>query len=91
MRAVGLGLAALTVFVSLLLAYIGWNALHAPRIDGFQGRYLLLVLALIALMIRPDGKRPARFDVSRVGVWLAGWMALMLLLVEVGLAWHSYS
>jgi uncharacterized membrane protein len=91
MRALGLGLAALTVIVSLVLAYVGWNALHAPRIDGFQGRYLLLVLALIALMIRPDGKRPGRLDVNRVGVWLAGWSALMLLLVEIGLAWHSYS
>jgi uncharacterized membrane protein len=91
MRALALGLAALTLFVSLLLAYVGWNAVRAPRIDGFQGRYLLLVLALIALVIRPDGKGPPRFEINRVGPWLAGWSALMLLCVEVGLAWHSYA
>jgi uncharacterized membrane protein len=91
MRAVALGLAAFTTVVSLVLAYIGWNSLRAPRIDGFQGRYLLLVFALIALVIRPDGKGPPRFDVQRAGLWLAGWSAVLLLAVEIGLAWHSYS
>ena len=90
MRATALALAAVTIVVSLVLAYIGWNALRAPRIDGFQGRYLLLVFALLALVIRPDGKVPPRFDVPRAGLWLAGWSALMLLAVEIGLAWHSY-
>ncbi len=91
MRALALGLAALTMVVSLLLAYIGWNAVRAPRIDGFQGRYLLLVVAIIALVIRPDGNGPPRFEINRVGMWLAGWSAVMLLSVEIGLALHSYA
>ena len=44
MRVLGLVLAAFTVLVSLFLAYVGWNAVRAPRIDGYQGRYLLVVL-----------------------------------------------
>jgi uncharacterized membrane protein len=93
MRAFTLALAALTVVVSLFLAYVGWNALRAPRIDGFQGRYLAVVIAMVALVIRgARGHTPndPRFRVERVGVWLAGWSAVMLLAVETGLAWHSY-
>jgi hypothetical protein len=102
MRTLGLSLAAVTVVASLFLAYIGWNALRAPRIDGYQGRYLLVVLALVALVLVPDpATRPAR-DGSASGLasmrtrvggrtgWLVVWSALVLLLVEIGLLWHSY-
>ena len=101
MRALALGLAALTVVASLFLAYVGWNALRAPRIDGYQGRYLLVVLAIVALVLVPDPRSDdadgltgpiatlrARFG-DRTG-WLVGWSALMLLAVEVGIFWHSY-
>ena len=92
-------LAAVTVVVSLLLAYVGWNALRAPRIDGFQGRYLLLVLAIVALVVHPDSPaaRPRAGvlqyvggRVREAGLVLVGFSGLMLLAVEIGLAWHSY-
>ncbi len=38
-----------TLLVLFLLAYAGWNAVEAPRIDAFQGRYLAPVLALGAI------------------------------------------
>ena len=98
MRRLTLALAFVAVVASLFLAYVGWNALHAPRIDGYQGRYLLVVLAMVALVIVPD-PRPgpsagtlAAFR-ARVGDrtgWLVAWSALMLLLVEIGILWHSY-
>jgi uncharacterized membrane protein len=102
MRAAALALAAVMVVVSLLLAYVGWNALRAPRLDGYQGRYLLLVLAIVALALLPDrAMQPenssrssiaSRVRVHRdaIALGLVGWMAVMLLAVELGLAWHSY-
>jgi hypothetical protein len=84
--------------VSLLLAYVGWNALRAPRLDGFQGRYLLLVLGIVCLVSFPDRER-ADVEITSGGTGGRGipiaplvvaWSAAMLLAVEVGLAWHSY-
>jgi uncharacterized membrane protein len=94
MRVFALSLAAVTVVVSLFLAYVGWNALRAPRIDGFQGRYLVVVIAIVALVIHGARGQPrpgSWFRLDNVTPWLAGWSALMLLAVEVGLAWHSYA
>jgi uncharacterized membrane protein len=94
MRAFGLALAAVTVAIALFLAYVGWNALRAPRIDGFQGRYLLVVAAMVALFIRGARGRPeseTRRRIEQFSMWIVGWSALMLLAVEFGLAWHSYS
>jgi len=97
MRALALLLAFAGVVASLFLAYVGWNALRAPRIDGYQGRYLIVMLALVALVLVPDGATRslraldnvrARFG-SRIP-WLAGWSALMLLVVEIGILRHSY-
>ena len=50
-RALALGVAAATGLATLTLAYLGWNAVGAPRIQGVQGRYLLpfAPLALAAL------------------------------------------
>lgn len=98
MRRLTLVLAFLTVVASLFLAYVGWNALHAPRIDGYQGRYLLVVLAMVALVIVPDPRaEPPEGPLAAVRVKvgdhtgrLVAWSALMLLLVEVGILWHSY-
>jgi hypothetical protein len=97
MRVLALGLALATLVASLFLAYVGWNALHAPRIDGYQGRYLVVVLALAALVVvpepRPSSARALETVRVRVGGrtgWLVGWSALMLLAVEVGIFWHSY-
>jgi len=98
MRRLTLVLAFLTVVASLLLAYVGWNALRAPRLDGYQGRYLLVVLAMVALVIVPDPRAsssegPLAVVRTKVGDrtgWLVAWSALMLLLVEIGILWHSY-
>jgi uncharacterized membrane protein len=49
----GLGVAAAVALAVLLLAYAGWNAVGAPRIDAFQGRYLLPALALAAIAALP--------------------------------------
>jgi uncharacterized membrane protein len=97
MRALALGLAFAGLVASLFLAYVGWNALRAPRIDGYQGRYLVVMLALAALALVPgSAARPMRTLDSvrtrvggRTGV-LVAWSALMLLAVEVGILWHSY-
>jgi hypothetical protein len=91
-------LAFLAVVAPLFLAYVGWNALHAPRIDGYQGRYLLVVLAMVALVIMPDPRAASsagplarvRAKVGDRTGWLVAWSALMLLLVEIGILWHSY-
>jgi hypothetical protein len=96
MRAFALLLAAAAVVASLVLAYVGWNALRAPRIDGYQGRYLLVMLALVALVLvpAPSAASGALATIrARVGSrvsWLAAWSALMLLAVEIGIFWRAY-
>jgi hypothetical protein len=97
LRALALALASAAVVASLFLAYVGWNALRAPRIDGYQGRYLIVMLALCALVLVPDtatrSMRALETVRVRVGTrtnWLVGWSALMLLLVEIGIFRHSY-
>jgi uncharacterized membrane protein len=97
LRALALALASAAVVASLFLAYVGWNALRAPRIDGYQGRYLIVMLALVALVLVPDpstrSMRALETVRARVGTrtnWLVGWSALMLLLVEIGILRHSY-
>ncbi len=82
--------------VSLFLAYVGWNSVHAPRIDGFQGRYLAVRgrddrLVIRGAPARRRGSRPAsRLPIEPVACGSRAWSALMLLAVEIGLAWHSY-
>lgn len=44
-----LGTATVITGTIFLLAYTGWNQVGAPRIDAFQGRYLFVPIALIAL------------------------------------------
>ena len=43
------GVVVATTGAVFLLAYTGWNAVGAPRIDEFQGRYLFPVVGLAAL------------------------------------------
>ncbi|MGH7289556.1 MAG: DUF2142 domain-containing protein [Myxococcota bacterium] len=46
-----LAVSAVCALAILMLAYMGWNPVGAPRIQGVQGRYFLLMLpfALVAL------------------------------------------
>ena len=98
LQAVVLGLAALLVVVSLLLAYVGWNALRAPRLDGFQGRYLLLVLAMVCAVAYPARGRPvlalgsagARRRRIEIAPLVVVWSAALLLAVECSLAWTVF-
>lgn len=50
LAAVTVAVATLAVFV---LAYAGWNQLHAPRIDALDGRYFFPILALGLLAVIP--------------------------------------
>jgi len=54
--------------LSLTLLYIQWNAVQAPVILGFQGRYLTPALPLLFLFIKPAGE--ARRDLA--GLALCG-------------------
>lgn len=83
MRLLGVGVAG-AMFVSLMfLAYVGWNAVTAPRIDAFQGRYLLPVAAVIAIVVIPDLDRSGSERAWRV--ILAG-SGLLAFWVAVGMA-----
>ena len=42
-----------TFLALFLLAYTGWNPVGGPRVDAFQGRYLVPVLALLAIGVAP--------------------------------------
>jgi uncharacterized membrane protein len=71
-----------------LLAYAGWNAVGAPRIDEFQGRYLyplvaLLVLAAIPAIPGAANTSPAR--ALRVGRLIVATETLILALVLLGI------
>jgi uncharacterized membrane protein len=89
MRLLGLGVAG-ALFVSLLfLAYVGWNAVAAPRIDAFQGRYLLPVVAVLAVVVTPPLTARSRTDEGALGAILAG-SAMLALWVAVGMARFFY-
>jgi uncharacterized membrane protein len=77
------GAIALGLFVAVFyLAYAGWNAVGAPRIDEFQGRYLLPVVALITLVCVPGVPRAVRVSKQQgpaaTGAILAGCAALAI-------------
>jgi uncharacterized membrane protein len=89
MRLLGLGVAG-GLFVSLMfLAYVGWNAVSAPRIDAFQGRYLLPVVAVLAVVAAPPFAARSRTDERAIRAILAGSGALALW-VTVGMARFFY-
>ncbi len=78
----------LTIF---LLAYTGWNAVRAPRIDAFQGRYLFPPLALVLLLVLPARRAHGGDRRARLGPLLVCASALVLLTVEIGLAYFFYA
>ncbi len=84
MRLLGVAVAG-AMFVSLMfLAYVGWNAVTAPRIDAFQGRYLLPVVAVLAMIVVPDFRAGSGSE-RGWRVILAG-SGLLALWVAVGMA-----
>lgn len=84
MRASAAAVAAVLTVVIFFLAYSGWNAVEAPRIDAFQGRYLFPALA-VALVIAVPGRWARRSTAHRLGPVVAGGLAGLLALVELGL------
>ena len=84
MRLLGVGV-AVAMFVSLMfLAYVGWNAVTAPRIDAFQGRYLLPVAAVIAIVVLPDLRLRSTGERAR---WvILGGSGLLAVWIAVGMA-----
>ena len=50
----GAGVAGVLTLAVFATAYLGWNAVGAPRIDAFQGRYLFPVVATILIVAIPS-------------------------------------
>jgi uncharacterized membrane protein len=83
-------LALATFFVLMLLAYIGWNAVESPRIEAFQGRYLLPLLPLLLLALPPARKLPTE-RMRRVAVLgVTAGSPLLLTFVWFGLRSRFY-
>ncbi len=85
-------------FVALFLfAYTGWNTVGADRVDAFQGRYLVPVLALVSMAIAPQVGRSLTSRVRMSGRGTVLWSAAPWLLIVVaqafmaiGLIGHCY-
>jgi hypothetical protein len=81
---------AATAFAALMaLAYVGWNAVGSPRVEAFQGRYLLplLPLGLVAAPVPTMRRAPGA---ARMGALLALASALVLVTVWFGLRSRFY-
>ena len=81
-----LGIASSAFSALMVLAYVGWNAYGSPRIEAFQGRYLLPLVPLLLLTL------PARRSQKDGGLGLALGTASSFVLVAVwfGLRSHFY-
>ncbi len=51
-------IAAVTFGALMLLAYTGWNAVRSPRVEAFQGRYLLPLIPLLLLAVPSRAATP---------------------------------
>ena len=75
-------------FALMLLAYLGWNAVESPRIEAFQGRYLLPLVPL--LLVALPARRSATSDAQRVGTIVTIASGLLLAVTWFGLRSHFY-
>lgn len=89
-RAVLLAIAAATFVALTLLAYTGWNAVGSPRIEAFQGRYLLPLLPIAILAATPEGSARRVGMGLPVGALLALSSGLLLAFVWLGLRSRFY-
>jgi uncharacterized membrane protein len=82
-------LIALVLGLALFLfGYAGWNAVGAPRVDEFQGRYLMPVVAMLAIAAVP--KVATRLaDARFVPVVFAG-STLVSIAIAIGITRHFY-
>jgi uncharacterized membrane protein len=89
-RAVLSALALATFLVLMVLAYVGWNAVESPRIEAFQGRYLLPLLPVLLLAL-PRAAKPPRERVRNAAVLgVTAGSPLLLTFVWFGLRSHFY-
>jgi uncharacterized membrane protein len=88
-RAVLLAIAATTFVALMLLAYTGWNAVGSPRVEAFQGRYLLPLVPITLIALIPEGsvRRLTNWPVGRL---LAASSGLLLVFVWLGLRNYFY-
>ena len=79
-----------TFFALMLLAYVGWNAVGSPRVEAFQGRYLLPLVPLLLLAL-PTRAAPAS-GTRKTGAPLivVSVSSLLLAVVWFGLRSHFY-
>ena len=89
-RALLLGIGAATFLALMLLAYTGWNAVGSPRIEAFQGRYLLPLLPVVLLAAVPERVVGRVRKASPVGALLGLASALLLAFVWLGLRSRFY-
>jgi uncharacterized membrane protein len=89
-RGLLVGIAAAAFVALMLFAYVGWNAVGSPRIDAFQGRYLLPLLPLVLVALPMPWKRPAGAGGERLSALLALASTLLLVTVWFGLRSHFY-
>jgi uncharacterized membrane protein len=89
-RALLLGIALATFVALMLLAYAGWNAVGSPRIEAFQGRYLIPLVPL-ALLALPERTAPGVNSWTRnAALIVTVASSLLLAIVWFGLRSHFY-
>lgn len=83
-----------TFLALFLLAYTGWNPVGGPRVDAFQGRYLVPVLALLVIGVAPRLRVAVRAGPgpSAATLTTAAWLLVVAALVTttLGLTLHYY-
>jgi len=52
-RGIMLGMSIVSVLIVFLLLYIWWTPIDSPKIEGFQGRYLLPLTLPVMLAVKP--------------------------------------
>jgi uncharacterized membrane protein len=87
-RVLLLAIAASTFSALMVLAYVGWNAYQSPRIEAFQGRYLLPLVPLLLLTL-PAARTPERRGPG-LGLALGSAASIVLAAVWFGLRSHFY-
>jgi hypothetical protein len=89
-RALLAAIAAATFLALTLLAYTGWNAVGSPRIEAFQGRYLLPLLPIVIVAVAPHGWVGRIRKNWPAGALLSCASALLLAFTWLGLRSHFY-
>jgi uncharacterized membrane protein len=89
-RVLLVALAGVTFVALMLLAYVGWNAVGSPRIEAFQGRYLLPLVPLLLLALPVRRRERGLPGNGSVGVLVGLASAILLVWVWFGLRAHFY-